>query len=88
MGWSLDDMEEMERIRNQGITLNRCRLGGQRKGVLTTSRNEISPANIVDRSVDVIPWDVMENRVPTDVERRRYPRALRGEGKKASHSQL
>ena len=27
MGWSLDDMEEMERISNQGVTLNRCRLG-------------------------------------------------------------
>ena len=27
MGWSLDDMEEMERIVNQGVTLKRCRLG-------------------------------------------------------------
>ena len=27
MGWSLDDMEEMERIGNQGVILNRCRLG-------------------------------------------------------------
>ena len=26
MGWSLDDMEEMERIGNQGVTLNRYRL--------------------------------------------------------------
>ena len=35
-------MEEMERIGNQGVTLNRCRLGGQRKGVLTTEFGKIA----------------------------------------------